>query len=191
MSLSNTPSARFVVALNIRCSKKWAIPVLPLRSTRDPTRDPGSDPRSGIRVFRKNNTGYQFTIACTNEFGINHKAPFRLGPDDLPGYEDLEFLLKKMVTTAEDDKVLYFKVSPNPFTSSTNIQFSLAQDTYVSVELYNYTGVKLKSIYNGDVSAGNDVTVRLSSVSSMQAGIYLLVLRTNQAIETRRIILSR
>jgi len=94
------------------------------------------------------------------------------------------------IATPEDDKIIYFKVSPNPFTSTTNIQFSLAQDTYVSVEVYNYTGVKLKSIYNGNVTAGSDVSVRLSSVSSMQAGLYFLVLRTNQAIETRRIILQ-
>jgi hypothetical protein len=56
-------------------------------------------------IIRKNINGYQFTIACTNEFGLNTVAPFFLGPDDLPEYEDLEFLLKKMVTTAEDDNV--------------------------------------------------------------------------------------
>ena len=95
------------------------------------------------------------------------------------------------INSPEGDMIKYFEVTPNPFNSSTNIQFSLYRDAYVSVELYNFTGVKLKSIYNGDVSAETNIAVRLSSDASMGAGMYLLVLRTNHGIETRRIILTR
>ncbi|MEA1896680.1 MAG: T9SS type A sorting domain-containing protein [Bacteroidota bacterium] len=98
----------------------------------------------------------------------------------------------KMCRSQEKDGItIYFKVTPNPFTSSTTIQFSLYQDTYVSVDLYNYTGVKLKSIYNGNVSAREDVGLHLSPDASMGTGMYFLVLRTNHGIETRRIILTR
>jgi hypothetical protein len=95
------------------------------------------------------------------------------------------------INSPEGDMVIYLKVTPNPFTSLTNIQFSLYQDAYVSVELYNYTGVKLKTIYNGDVSAETNIAIRLSSDASMGAGMYLLVLSTNHGVETRRIILTR
>jgi len=91
----------------------------------------------------------------------------------------------------QNDIILYFKVTPNPFTSSAKIQFSLFQDTYVSVDLYNYTGVKLKSLYNGNVSAGTEVALQLSPDASMRTGMYLLVLRTKYGIETRRMILAR
>ncbi|NQT78610.1 MAG: T9SS type A sorting domain-containing protein, partial [Bacteroidetes bacterium] len=91
----------------------------------------------------------------------------------------------------QDDIILYFRVTPNPFNSSTNIQFSLKLDTYVSVDLYNYTGVLLRSVYNGNVTAGNNNSFSLTPDGSMQTGMYLLVLRTKYGIETRRIILKR
>ena len=89
------------------------------------------------------------------------------------------------------DIVKYLNVTPNPFVSSTNIQFSLYQDAHVSVDLYNFTGVRLKSLYNGNVSAGTNIALRLSPDASMGTGMYLLVLRTNHGIESRRIILTR
>jgi len=85
---------------------------------------------------------------------------------------------------------LYFTVSPNPISSSANIQFSLHQDAYVSVDLYNYAGVKQKTIYNGDVSAETNIALQLSPDASMRKGMYLLVLRTNYGIETRKVILK-
>ena len=95
------------------------------------------------------------------------------------------------INSLESDMVIYLKVTPNPFTSSTKIQFSLYKDAYVSVDLYYYTGVKLKSLYNGNVSAETNVALHLSPDASMGAGMYFLVLRTNHGIETRRIILTR
>jgi hypothetical protein len=95
------------------------------------------------------------------------------------------------INSPESDMVIYLKVTPNPFTSSAKIQFSLYKDAYVSVDLYNYTGVKLKSLYNGNVSAETNVAFHLSPDASMGTGMYLLVLRTNHSIETRPIILTR
>jgi hypothetical protein len=56
-------------------------------------------------LIKKTGTGYRFTFSCTKEFNFDNTAPFTLGHNDLPEYEDLEFLLKKMITVAEDDKV--------------------------------------------------------------------------------------
>jgi hypothetical protein len=95
------------------------------------------------------------------------------------------------INSLESDMVIYLKVTPNPFTSSAKIKFSLYKDAYVSVDLYNFTGVKLKTIYNGNVSAGTDVTLHLSPDASMGTGMYLLVLRTSHGIETRRIVLTK
>ena len=95
------------------------------------------------------------------------------------------------INSLKGDMIIYFRVSPNPFISSTNLQFSLYQDAWVSLDLYNYTGVKLKSIYSGNVSAGTDVALHLSPDASMGTGMYLLVLRTKYGIETKRIMLRR
>ncbi len=90
-----------------------------------------------------------------------------------------------------DNIIRHFNVSPNPFSSTLNIEFSLYQDMYVSLELYNYTGVKLRSIYQGIVIAGNNVSLQLTADGALQSGMYLLVLRTNYGVETRSILLKR
>jgi len=97
-----------------------------------------------------------------------------------------------MVQISDPEKlVIYFYVAPNPFSSSTDVKFSISKDLNVSLELYNYTGVRIKTIYQGQVSANNNVSLKLTADASMLSGMYLLVLRTNKGIETRTIILKR
>jgi hypothetical protein len=91
----------------------------------------------------------------------------------------------------DGDVIINFNVSPNPFVSSTNIKFNLSEDANVSVELYNYMGMLLKSLYKGSVSAGTDVTLHLLPDASLEAGTYLLILRTNHGIKVRHIILAK
>lgn len=63
-------------------------------------------------VIRKSNNGYQFTISCITEFGLNLEAPFLLGPDDVLEYEEVDMVLKKIVNIAEDDGV---NITSGPF----------------------------------------------------------------------------
>jgi|GEM_PF-4440050 len=91
----------------------------------------------------------------------------------------------------QDDMVLYFRVAPNPFSSNANIEFSIRQDATVSLELYNYMGVKIKSVYQGKVFASTRVNIPVFAESSMESGVFLLVLKTIYGIETRRIVLSK
>ncbi|MEN8250996.1 MAG: T9SS type A sorting domain-containing protein, partial [Bacteroidota bacterium] len=90
-----------------------------------------------------------------------------------------------------DNVIKYLKVSPNPLVNFTNVEFSLYKDEYVIMELYNHTGVKLETIYNGNVAAGSSISLALTPDASLGTGMYLLVLRTNHDIKTRRIILKR
>jgi plastocyanin len=43
---------------------------------------------------------------------------------------------------------------PNPFSSITEIQFSLARPTRVKVEIFNLTGQKIKTLAQGDMVSG-------------------------------------
>ena len=90
-----------------------------------------------------------------------------------------------------NDIVLYLKATPNPFNNATNIAFSLSQKASVTLELYNFTGIQLQSLYSGTVAAGGNTIVRLTTDDSMPAGMYLLVLKTPYGITTKRILLSK
>ncbi|MDT8394258.1 MAG: T9SS type A sorting domain-containing protein [Bacteroidales bacterium] len=90
-----------------------------------------------------------------------------------------------------EDIVIYFKATPNPFSHETNVEFSLTQDAYVTLELYNFTGLQLKTLFNGSATAGSRVSVKLATEAFMPSGMYLLVLKTSYGISSRRILLNR
>ena len=96
-----------------------------------------------------------------------------------------------MVDIDESNKIaLYFRIAPNPFKQGTNITFSPAMDGYVDLDLYNYFGIKQRSLYSGYLKAGSEVKIPLQG-NSLTQGMYLLTLKTRYGIETRRILLKR
>jgi len=90
-----------------------------------------------------------------------------------------------------NDIVLYFKALPNPFKTNMTIEFSLSQNTSVTLDLYNFTGVKLRTIFTGDVMARTPITTRLSPDAGMKPGMYMLVLRTQYGIVSKKVMLMR
>jgi hypothetical protein len=90
-----------------------------------------------------------------------------------------------------DEIVLYFNAIPNPFKTNMNIEFSLSQNTDVTLDLYNFTGVKLRTVFSGNVVAGTAVTTNISPDAGMKPGMYLLLLKTQYGIQSKRVILTR
>jgi hypothetical protein len=83
---------------------------------------------------------------------------------------------------------------PNPFTAATTITFALGQASSVSLEVYDLTGRKVKSLASGRRTAGsheirwdgtNDSGRRVSS------GIYFVRLDTGRGAVTRHLNLVR
>ncbi len=89
-----------------------------------------------------------------------------------------------------NDIITYFRISPNPFTNNTRIQFSLARDARISLELYNSMGIMIRSIFSGEVNSGVPRKFELTADGRMAPGMYLLVLRTPFGSETRHVILQ-
>ncbi len=83
---------------------------------------------------------------------------------------------------------------PNPTTGKTQIDFSVNQTSSVSIDLYDVTGRKLKSIYNATDVASGLHTVDLADLSNFNAGSYFYkmdVKQNNKVIytETKRMLL--
>lgn len=97
-----------------------------------------------------------------------------------------------MVSIAAENRIVrYFTVSPNPFSHVTNIEFGLVKSAVVSLELYDYTGNRIKGLFSGKAEADEPVRVPLTPDANIQAGMYLLVLKTQYGISTRRIIMRK
>mgnify|MGYP001036296534 CR=1 FL=1 len=69
-------------------------------------------------------------------------------------------------------------ISPNPTKHSTQLNYSLAEDTDISIQLYNYKGeLQQSDLVNGYQFSG--IYQRRLDVSELPAGIYLIVLETS------------
>ncbi|MFC2170889.1 arylsulfotransferase family protein, partial [Calditrichota bacterium] len=61
---------------------------------------------------------------------------------------------------------------PNPFNSSTNIMVYLPQTIRIKIDVFNVLGEKVKSLYNGIMSAGNHETT--FDAGDLAGGIYFV-----------------
>ena len=86
------------------------------------------------------------------------------------------------------DFVLYDNF-PNPFNPSTTISFGLPEDTRVSLKVYNLLGAEVKTLAQGNYSAGYH-TMRFDA-SNLPSGVYLYSLRTSKAALTRKMLLIK
>jgi spore coat protein A len=77
--------------------------------------------------------------------------------------------------------------SPNPFNGETEIKFSIPNDCHVTLKLFNYIGVELKTIIDADVPAGPQ-TVRLSS-DNLPSGTYFYQLKAGSLVATKTLII--
>ncbi len=78
---------------------------------------------------------------------------------------------------------------PNPFSSSTTIQFSLNEKSEVAISVYNNIGIKVAEINNTQREAGaHSITWNAETLSD---GIYLLEVKAGNSIMTRKLVLIR
>lgn len=77
---------------------------------------------------------------------------------------------------------------PDPFTDNTQIRFTLAADTRVSLLILDGNGRLVKELLNQSLPAGTQ-TVRFNG-GGMPAGLYIIRLRTSQGVVNRKMMLT-
>ena len=79
---------------------------------------------------------------------------------------------------------------PNPFNPSTNIQFTLAATSNVTLEVYNMLGQKVATILQGQkMNAGNHTQV--FDASSLASGMYVYRISTPNFVQSRTMMLIK
>lgn len=78
---------------------------------------------------------------------------------------------------------------PNPFNPSTTIEFTLASDDHVSLNVYDVSGKLVATIMSKDLSAGK-YTVGFNA-DNLSSGVYFYKLSTSKFEETRKMVLLR
>ncbi len=99
------------------------------------------------------------------------------------------FFSKTENSNSPTKKLIRFDVFPNPFNSITQIVVDLPSAGKVELELFDILGRKLKAIFSGNMSAGAH---RIDfNAQNLSTGIYLLRLKMENLILTKKIILIR
>jgi len=77
---------------------------------------------------------------------------------------------------------------PNPTSDETSIEFSIADNTFVSIALYNELGMKVMDIVSDDFSAGSYKAE--FSVDGLASGIYHYVMQANGFVSSKSLIVK-
>jgi photosystem II stability/assembly factor-like uncharacterized protein len=96
------------------------------------------------------------------------------------------------VTGTETPKTLPFVLNqnyPNPFNPSTTIQFAIANDGHVGLNVYDVTGRLVATVMNKDLKAGT-YTVGFKA-DKLATGVYFYKLTTSKGEETRKMVVIR
>jgi hypothetical protein len=78
---------------------------------------------------------------------------------------------------------------PNPFTSSTTLEFNIPETATVRLEVYNSLGARVATIVDGEIPAGRHT--RHFDATVLPAGLYSCRLIVGGQLRTQTMILSR
>lgn len=83
---------------------------------------------------------------------------------------------------------------PNPFNPRTRIEFTLPHRAFVTIDVFNMLGVRVKRLVNESLSAGNKAITwdgKDDAGVSVSSGIYLYRISTNDFVESKKMILMK
>jgi len=81
---------------------------------------------------------------------------------------------------------------PNPFSGSTQIWFKLEKESLVSIQIFDYTGKKIKTIHGGMVEEGIHSMEFSTQEAKLATGIYFYSLEINgQYTDSKKMTILR
>lgn len=88
---------------------------------------------------------------------------------------------------------LSIETFPNPFNSNLKILISINTFDFVSIDVYNILGKKIKTIYSGFLDVGKH-QFDLSSINTnpeMSSGTYLIVVRNSETTSSQKVLMIK
>ena len=110
----------------------------------------------------------------------------------LGGAEIYKLAITTDVKEVGDQIPAYYKLEqnyPNPFNPSTTIQFSIPEQSFVKLEVFNSLGEKVSTLVSEDLNAGNYQYEW--NAEKLSSGIYFYKLITGNFTETKKMILMK
>lgn len=90
--------------------------------------------------------------------------------------------------------LVLFNNYPNPFNPSTRISFSLPDDDYIKLSVYDVSGREIRTLYQGNLKKGIhsfNWDSKNNSGNQTPSGIYFYQLKSNDIILTKKLLLLK
>ena len=84
---------------------------------------------------------------------------------------------------------LEWKAYPNPANDKALVEFKLPESNFVNLQVYNNNGIAEKLLFN-DKAAPNQL-YRIHFAGSLPTGMHYLIMRVNNKIYTKKIIVVK
>lgn len=124
---------------------------------------------------------YFWRVAALNEFGTSE-------------FSDYAFFITEDITSVEDrnklpSEIFLFQNYPNPFNPTTQIRYSVPEQSFISIKVYNLLGAEIATLFEGIQNRGyHEITFNASGLAN---GIYMYQLRADNFVETKKLILLK
>jgi len=79
---------------------------------------------------------------------------------------------------------------PNPFADQLTFEFSVPDDAQVKIELYNISGEKIATVFEGKV-VGGEINRQIFYAGELAGGLYLYRMKTSDSVITERVMMVR
>jgi flagellar hook assembly protein FlgD len=83
----------------------------------------------------------------------------------------------------------YLNIYPNPFLTSARLEYSLSQNSDITIEIYDMSGKVISNLLKKRQSAGK-YTIDFDG-SEIPTGVYYCMLKTGNQVMTKKIIKVR
>ena len=127
--------------------------------------------------------GGTYTVTVTNSGGCSNSCSVCVTKTSAREQQPIEPIV--MNTTKGIESSVY----PNPFVTTTTIEFKTASSSRGVVEIYSMDGAKVATVFDGEVEAGKSYLVKWNAEAS--EGIYMYRITCGDDVETGRLILLR
>ena len=115
-----------------------------------------------INKLQKQTTEFYFDVLEDAPIGEESKITFRITNGNGGGFNKI-YSLKVTAPTVFEVQQNY----PNPFNPSTTIKYSIPQDAFVSIKVFNVLGEKVADLVNKDIKTGlHEITFNADNLSS-------------------------
>ncbi len=92
----------------------------------------------------------------------------------------------EQVNDFKPNEFTLFPAYPNPFNSTTTIRYNLPMPTHVSLQIYNLSGQRMTTLFEGYRQPGIHSTIL--NANDLPTGLYFVQLGTSREMKVRKII---